>query len=233
MFSWVNMISRINLTFEISWFVNLYSRENRMKIEQASLCNNLSCAMYIITKVCLISFPLHHLNSRLLKYHAMEVTSISWSDSLEKMAWVQFEWRVTDHSKFIAQVSRATEAAATTSVFLCAAAAADGGAADWEKWIALSHESISVALHKVSLQPSCCLTSPKQTREWGLQSASHHSHHFPLSLSRPNSLSLCYHSSSFSVKPYSPACVCICVSPLSELLSAVSKKLHKSPFAVS
>lgn len=95
----------------------------------------------------------------------MEAASISWSNSLEKMARVQFEWRVTDHGKFIAQVSGATEAATTTSVLLCAAADADGGAADWVKWIALSHESISVALHKVSLQPSCCLTGPKQTRE--------------------------------------------------------------------
>lgn len=77
------------------------------------------------------------------------VTSISWSDSLEKMAWMQFEWRVTDHGEFIAQVSRATDAAVTTSILLRAAAAANGGEADWVKWIAFSHESISDSLHSV------------------------------------------------------------------------------------
>lgn len=120
-------------------------------------------------------------------------------------------------------------------VFYCAAAAAGCGAPGQEKWIALSHESISVALHKVSLQPFCCLTSPKQTRQQGLQSASHHSHHFPLSLSRPNSLSLCSHSSSFSVKPYNftlRVYVFVCVS-LERAVKCSLQKVHKSPFAVS
>ncbi len=113
------------------------------------------------------NFIPHSPNSTLLKYPVIEVTSICWSDNLGKIAWMQFEWRVTDHSDFIVLVDRVTEAAATTSVLL--RAAADGGEADWVKWIALSHKSISDALHKVCLQPSCCMTEPKQTRERGFK----------------------------------------------------------------
>lgn len=68
---------------------------------------------------------------------------------------------------FIAPVSGVTEAAATTSVLLRAAA---GDRADWVKWIALSHESISDTLHKVCPQ-SLLFDQAKTDTGAGLQKA--------------------------------------------------------------